>query len=123
MMHNHYSDTVESGDSRRSFLAKTAALAGASVFFGRETYAARNLPVPLAGPRAPLKDDEPIKMGVIGTGGMGTGHCDSIVGLIKNKKCNVQLIALADVCQPRLEDARKKCAEGQPGLTVDTYTD
>src|SRR5205814_10188510 len=34
-----------------------------------------------------------------------------------------QILALADVCQPRLEAAQKKCQEGQPGLTVDTYTD
>jgi predicted dehydrogenase len=110
-------------DSRRSFLAKTAALAGATVFFGRETYAARSLPVPMAGPRAALKDGEPIKMGVIGTGGMGTGHCEAILALAKKGECNVQILALADVCKPRLEFAQKKCAEAQPTLTVDTYTD
>src|SRR6185436_19315663 len=79
--------------------------------------------VPVAGPGVRLGKDDPIKMGVIGTGGMGTGHCESVLGLVKNGHCNVQIVALADVCQPRLEEARKKCAAGQTGLTVDTYTD
>jgi predicted dehydrogenase len=112
-----------SDDSRRAFLAKAAAVAGTTIFFGGKTYAAQGQPVPSAGMLAKLGKDEPIKMGLIGTGGMGTGHCDSILGLIKKGEANVQIVALADVCQPRLEDARKKCAEGQKGITVDTYTD
>jgi predicted dehydrogenase len=109
-------------DSRRAFLTKTAALAGASIFFGSKTYAARRMPVPLARAGAPLGPNDPIRMAVIGTGGMGTGHCHSILDLVEKKLCNVQIVALADVCQPRLEEARKHCADKQH-MTVDTYTD
>jgi predicted dehydrogenase len=121
--HSNHLRAFESGDSRRAFLAKAAAIAGTSIFFGCETYSASGEPVPAAGTLTPLTKDEPIKMGVIGTGGMGTGHCDSILALVKKGQCNVQILALADVCQPRLEVAHKKCAAAQPNLTVDTYTD
>jgi predicted dehydrogenase len=112
----------EPADSRRAFLAKAAAIAGTTIFFGCETYSAKGHDVPAAGSLAKLGKDDPIKMGVIGTGGMGTGHCDAILALAQKGECNVQIVALADVCQPRLEEARKKCA-AQPNLTVDTYTD
>jgi predicted dehydrogenase len=115
--------SFDTGESRRAFLAKAAALAGTTVFFGRETYAAHGQAVPAAAASPRLGKDEPIKMGVIGTGGMGTGHCDSILGLVKNGHCNVQILALADVCVPRAEEAKKKCMAAQPNLTVDTYTD
>src|SRR3954470_16317819 len=105
-------------DSRRAFLAKAAAIAGTSIFFGCETYSAKGRDVPAAGALARLGEDDPIKMGVIGTGGMGTGHVDSILGLAKKGECNVQIVALADVCKSRAEEARKKCAGAQPGLTV-----
>src|SRR6185436_10290491 len=72
-----------SGDSRRAFLAKAAAVAGSTIFFGCETYSAKGTQAPAAGALARLAKDEPIRMGVIGTGGMGTGHCHAIVELAK----------------------------------------
>jgi predicted dehydrogenase len=110
-------------DSRRAFLARAAAIAGTTVFFGSEMFSARGQAVPVAGALAKLGKDDPIKMGVIGTGGMGTGHVDSILGLVKKGECNVQILALADVCKSRAEEAKKHCVAAQPSLTVDTYSD
>src|SRR3954470_7879066 len=102
-------------DSRRAFLAKAAAIAGTSIFFGCETYSAKGRDVPAAGALARLGKGDPIKMGGIGAGGGGTGHMDSILGLAKKGECNVQIVALADVCRPRVEEAKKKCETAQPG--------
>jgi predicted dehydrogenase len=109
------------GVSRRAFLARTAALGSAPLLAScasttstthRETHA--------AAPRVPVADDEAIRIGVIGTGGMGGGHCRSIMGLAEAGAENVQIVALCDVCDLRLEDARKVCAETQM-ISVDTY--
>ena len=110
-----------SGVSRRAFLARTAALGSAPLFAScassskfprRETQT--------AAPRAPLAEDEPIRIGVIGTGGMGGGHCRAITGLAKEGQENVQIVAVCDVCDSRLEGARKACADKQ-NISVDTY--
>jgi predicted dehydrogenase len=53
---------------------------------------------------------------------MGTGHCHSIIGLAQAGEANVKIVALCDVNDLRLEDARKACAEKQ-GIEVDTYRD
>jgi predicted dehydrogenase len=111
------------GESRRAFLAKTAALGAATLLascasssrFGRRRSLA-------AAPRVPLAQDETIRMGVIGTGGMGTGHCQSIINLAQAGQVNVQIVALCDVCDPRLEKARAICADTQE-IAVDTYRD
>src|SRR5690606_25033017 len=40
--------------------------------------------------------------------------------LIKAGRENAQIVALCDVCQPRLENAKRLCEEKQ-GISVDTY--
>ncbi|MCA9284945.1 MAG: Gfo/Idh/MocA family oxidoreductase [Phycisphaerales bacterium] len=115
--------------SRRAFLAAGAAAAAGGAILAAGAAAADG---PVAGPprdKAPkgkpfkrVADGEPIRMGVIGTGGMGSGHCGAFMSLAKAGKENVQIVALADVCQPRLEAARQQCESGQ-GITVDTYGD
>lgn len=69
----------------------------------------------------PPGPDEPIRMGVIGTGGMGTGHCASITNLAKAGREKVQIVALADVCQTHLDNAYKVVTGNQPGVEVATY--
>jgi len=77
---------------------------------------------PKAAPRVALGSGETIRIAVIGPGGMGTGHCDAFMSLNKAGKEKVQVVALADVCDSHLNNARKKCEEGQ-GIKVDTYRD
>jgi len=117
------------GSSRREFLTNAAAIAGSAVVLGaaaNETSAKIGLPrsakIPKSGKRAPLKEGEPIKLGVIGVGGMGSGHVGAMLSINKQERANVQIVALCDVCEPRWANALNNCAENQPGVQVDTYT-
>jgi predicted dehydrogenase len=121
----HPSENAENLDSsRRTFLTATAALGAAAVLgsCASSQRTARRGPIPQAKPRVPVADDEPIRMGVIGTGGMGTAHCQSILGLAERGECDVRIVALADVCESRLENARKACADKQQ-ISVETHRD
>lgn len=113
-----------SGASRREFLIRTAGVAGAAAVFaaagGAERLSAASGKPVRAKARTPVGDGETIRMAVIGTGGMGTGHCDSIINLIKDGRENAQIVALCDVCDPRLQHAKQLCEEKQ-GISVDTY--
>ncbi|CAN5654852.1 Gfo/Idh/MocA family oxidoreductase [soil metagenome] len=112
--------------SRRDFLRTAAAAAAAAGLAGAgervEAGFDESLPVPQAPKRAPLADDEVVRMAVIGTGGMGTAHCDAIVKLVADKKTNARIEALADVCQPRLANAKERVDRVQGG-DAQTYTD
>jgi len=108
--------------SRRQFLAKTAAAAGAAAVLDACASGPRWGPVPRASARAPLAEGEPILMGVIGTGGMGTGHCRAILDAAQTGHEKVTILALSDVCQSRLEKAKALCEERQ-GIPVETYGD
>jgi predicted dehydrogenase len=80
-------------------------------------------PIPKAEPRVALEDGKPVRMGVIGTGGMGTAHCDAFMTLAQQGKENVQIVALADVCQSHLNRAYDKCTAGQKDVDVQKYAD
>jgi predicted dehydrogenase len=107
--------------SRRSFLATSAMLAGASALLGAAgTAAASDRRVSATvqpGKVNPPKANEPVRIGVIGVGGMGTGHCHSIIHLAKSGQCNAQIVAVADVNDLNAERARKFCQE-QQGIEV-----
>jgi predicted dehydrogenase len=118
-----------SAPSRREFLTRSAAAAGAASVLG----AAHPLgaaatgrparPLPTARPGTPLGPDDPIRIAVVGTGGMGTAHCQAFTALAEKGLANLQLVALADVCLPRLENAQRVVAERQKDVPVDTYQD
>lgn len=113
--------------SRRDFLVRSAAAAGAlAVGTAAQQGANGGQPVPSTGDKTPLGDDEPIRMAIIGTGGMGGGHLNAIIGLANPKageqpKENVQIVALSDVCKPRLDGALAKARSRQQGVQVDGY--
>jgi predicted dehydrogenase len=110
-----------SGVSRRAFLARTAALGTAPLFASCASSSKLSRGATrTAAKRAPLADDEPIRIGVIGTGGMGGGHCQALMGLAQDGQENVQIVAVCDVCDARLEEARAPCAEKQQ-ISVDAY--
>ena len=115
------------GPSRREFITHTAAIAGSAVVLGTAAKASakiglpRSARIPNAGKRAPLNDHEPIRIGVIGVGGMGSGHVSGILKASQEKLANVQIVALCDVCEPRWQKALDECKEKQPGVQVDTY--
>lgn len=110
-------------ETRRSFLAKTAVLAGAGALVAAAGASpARPIPVKALS-RPPLDDGGTIKIGVIGTGGMGTGHCDGFINSAKAGAEKVQIVAVCDVCQSHLERAHEKCVKGQEGVEVEKTTD
>jgi len=134
MAHLNASDTVGTNNeqSRRAFLARAATFAGAAGVAslvssaGSARGATAMLPENLsARERAPLGENDPVHLGVIGTGGMGTGHCQAIMALTSATRCNVRIAALADVCKPRLDAAASECNKGQAGRfpEVETYND
>ena len=114
--------------SRREFLTTTAAAAiGAGALLGAAGRPAKaGTPAPTLGPiptaksRTPVGMDEPLRIGVIGTGGMGTGHCGALISLAEAGREKVDVVALCDVCDPRVESAKKMCEDRQ-GFEVDTY--
>jgi predicted dehydrogenase len=110
------------GHSRRDFLARAAA-ASVAVSAGSAAIGSIRLdPRVRRGPvRVPGKDD-PILMGVIGTGGMGTGHCHAFCDIASRGEENVKIVAVADVCDSHLNGAKNACEEKQK-ISVDAYRD
>ena len=103
-------------ESRRAFLAKTAAMAGAAAVMGGA--AARREPMPKAGRRAPLGDGEPIRIGVVGPGGMGTEHCRRLADFNRTGQEAVKIVALCDVCDLRAESAAAELKDNW-GMSVE----
>ncbi len=112
--------------SRRSFLARTAAAAGMAGLMAScassGTLKIEGGAIPKAAARKRPGKDDVLRLAVIGTGGMGTAHCHSFMKLVKDGKERAQFVALADVCEPRLMEAKKACESGQ-GTSVDAYMD
>ncbi|MFH0943982.1 MAG: Gfo/Idh/MocA family oxidoreductase [Planctomycetota bacterium] len=111
--------------SRRDFLGRAVALGAASALMTScrtSSIEAKKGKIPKAGGRVPLGKDDPVRIGVIGTGGMGDGHCVQFMSLTKDGKFNVQVVALADVNKIRLDRTHQGCEEKQ-GFKVDKYRD
>ncbi len=101
--------------SRREFLASTAAIT-LGTRAGWPAEAGATMPVPRG-----VRIDEPVRIGVIGTGGMGTGHVESFLAIVKDHRANVTIAALADVCQERLLAAKQKVEAAQGPGTIETF--
>ncbi|MCP3915609.1 MAG: Gfo/Idh/MocA family oxidoreductase [bacterium] len=109
--------------SRREILGSAAA-AGALVVgptFASPPRSEDDRPIPKAPEKKPIPADQPIRVGVIGTGGMGGGHLRSMMGQIEKKEENFQVVALCDVNEPRLRGAHETATTRQEGVEVGTY--
>lgn len=118
-------DPREAQDSsRRQFLATSALFAGAAAALssGCQTSGARPIAVPRPGKRTPVREGEAIRLGVIGVGGMGTGHLEGLLATTGSGRENVQVVAISDVAKPKLEGAVQRSAEAQK-IQVDGYRD
>lgn len=110
--------------SRRQFLGATALVGAAAVLgaSGCSTSAKRTSALPAATVKAgrirPPADGEPIRMGIIGTGGMGTGHANAFMNFNQRENEKVHIVALADPCDERRDNCLKACTEKQPGVNV-----
>jgi predicted dehydrogenase len=99
--------------TRRDFIRTTAVAAAAGGFIDFDA-ALDAPPMPRPVERIVPRDYEPVRIGIIGTGGMGTEHCRAYMRLLNAGKVDVQIVALADVCQPRLLEAYKAVTEPPP---------
>lgn len=110
--------------TRRRFLAQAAAVAGVAAIAGsaeasvKPRFKATRSKVSVK----PPKSGETLKVGVIGPGGMGTGHCMSIIALNKQQREDVQVVAIADVNQVRM-GATAQRMDSEQGFACDQYTD
>jgi predicted dehydrogenase len=105
-------------------LAATAAVAGASLAGSCQSTSSSStaaVAASAAKPRVPLGPDETIRIGVIGTGGMGRGHCDAITRLANQGREKVHIVATANVCQTHLDAGHKICTDNQEGVEVTKY--
>jgi predicted dehydrogenase len=80
--------------SRRAF-AKTTALAAGGVAFGAIS------------PARAFSANDRIRIGLIGVGGMGSNHLNSLIK--KSEAENIQVVAVSDVYQRRLSHAQAAC--------------
>jgi predicted dehydrogenase len=60
---------------------------------------------------------------VIGTGRMGLTHCQAFANPRLWGQLPVELVAISDVCAPRLEKAHQAVAQLQPGVEVGAHRD
>jgi predicted dehydrogenase len=105
--------------SRRDFLRRTAAGAAAAAvarahLSARDIDETRSAPVPQARPRAPLGPTDIVRLGIVGTGGMGSGHADALARLARDGQ-PVRLDAIADVNDLRADAARTRIQRVQGG--------
>lgn len=112
--------------SRRQLLTSTAAAAGVAGLSSVLASAAssdqqRLRPVRTGKAFTPVADGEPIRLALIGTGGMGNAHLDSLLGFRDRGDERLDIVALADVCKPRLDGALEKCRTRQAGVEVEGY--
>ncbi|MGQ0627358.1 MAG: Gfo/Idh/MocA family protein [Phycisphaerales bacterium] len=124
--------TADLNPSRRQFLTATGATialgaVGAAAAAGsrpaQNSAQVKDEALPKAAPRTPLKEGDPIRMAVIGTGGMGTGHCSAFASIGK-KDGGVQLVAVADPWKQNLNNAHKKLTtDWQKDVECTAYAD
>ncbi len=109
-------------DSRRDFLIKAGMLAGAAALMPAMKVNAAPMPGKRGKAITPPKAGETIRIGVIGTGGMGTGHCNAIASLVKQGLEDVEIVAVADVCDIHSNNAADQVQSTQ-GTRPDVYRD
>ncbi|MEZ5977896.1 MAG: Gfo/Idh/MocA family oxidoreductase [Planctomycetota bacterium] len=111
--------------TRRSVLAGGAAFVSTAM-------AANALAQPTAGLLKPVRrgkpftqvgPDEPIRLGIIGPGGMGNGHIDGLLRARNEGKEKLDIVAIAEVCKPRRDNTLDKIKKNQQGAECAAYVD
>ncbi len=100
--------------TRRTFL-KTTVAAGAAAAITPSLSAAAYRRVPGAAER--------VRIGVIGPGGMGTGHVVSFCDFHKSGRFPVDLVALSDVAIPHMERAKHEADQRQTNVPIGLHQD
>ena len=114
--------------TRRGFLGTAGVVVGAGMALGAAAAPARaarvaDEPLIKAGPLVPLKNGDAVRIGVIGTGGLGSGHAIALSRAAAEGKVNALIVALADVCTIHSERCKKECEKAGAKHQIDTYQD
>ncbi|MEM9373053.1 MAG: Gfo/Idh/MocA family oxidoreductase [Planctomycetota bacterium] len=118
----HDNQPATRAPTRRQFLGATA-LAGAAAVIGAagtgtDAKTTRFVPAVKPGRVNRPGAGDPIRIAVIGTGGMGTGHAYAFSSFAERGQADVQVVAIADVCDERRAGCHKGLAERQPDVDV-----
>jgi predicted dehydrogenase len=68
-----------------------------------------------------VKDKKPIRLAIIGVGGMGSGHLGDLLKMQKENR-KIEVRAISDVYERRKQQAAKRAKEST-GKKIETYTD
>ncbi len=112
--------------TRRDFVRSTAAVAGAALFGGLPlTTSCANVPDVSEShtPRVPVGPDGVVNIGVIGPGGMGTGHIHAFLNFAKSGVEKIKVVAIAEVEESRRNNAKKICDDAQGPGSCTAYVD
>ncbi len=120
----------ETGDKTRRDFFKSTAATTAGVLLGSQAFIngkanARNQdePVEQEQPKDyPADRKEKVRIGVIGTGGMGGAHLRAFLNMRNGMVDNVDIVALCDVAKPRMDANLGSCSNEQ-GFQVRGYSD
>ncbi|MEM7755350.1 MAG: Gfo/Idh/MocA family oxidoreductase [Planctomycetota bacterium] len=123
-------------DARRDFLKAAALAAGAGIAAGalsgcasggssKSPLAGTNSAKPLGRGKAPNppKDGETIRLAVVGTGGMGRGHCGALMAFNRDGKEDVEIVAVCDVNDLHAQAAVKQITDAGQKTPPRTYRD
>ncbi|MBM4087739.1 MAG: twin-arginine translocation signal domain-containing protein, partial [Planctomycetes bacterium] len=78
-------------------------------FLRRSAVGALAVGLSAASARRVLGANDRINVGVIGCGGMGTGHLRRLVEMSDNGEANIKVIAVCDIYEPRKQRAKDIC--------------
>lgn len=109
--------------SRRDLLAGSAAVGALGIGGQALGRSGDDRPIPQAPTKKVIPEGTPVRVAVIGTGGMGSGHLGSMMHQIANKHHDFQVVALSDVNSIRLGRAVETATKGQEGVEVKGYGD
>jgi predicted dehydrogenase len=113
-------------DDRRTFIKRSAAIAlGASALTSLdfEDVSADPGSIPVTRPGTMPRADEPVRIAVIGTGGMGTEHCRAFSRFARDSKFDVDLVAVCDINTVRSNAAVAEIRKITPNQNVQLHTD
>lgn len=119
---NNQNPPASSSPTRRQFLGATA-LAGAAAVIGASGSSANAkttslVPAVKAGRINRPAPGDTLRIGIIGTGGMGTGHAYALASFAERGEANVEIVALAEVCDERRASCHKGLSERRPDVEV-----
>jgi predicted dehydrogenase len=111
---------------RRSFIRQSAAIAASAsalTAMAYEDVSADPSTIPVTPGVRPPRDADPVRIAIVGTGGMGTGHAEAIARFARDGVTDVEIVALCDVNTVRMTEAATKIRRLGQSNAITPYTD